>query len=284
MSTIRTGDMLSFGTLGWWNDVTSPGAPALLVASDGDGDAVTATVTGDAGATHQLYYRIAGAASWTTGNSRTGDGNIAQAGLDDDTWYEFIAISQLASLNSAPSITISVFVTSGGSLAATGSLTLAEDALANLVAHSGTFQTWIGATGTEAQRVAAALARIYIDVEDSPTRPFAVVRFDVPAEQEDAAIAGGASAQFGDSGTLGLAFEAAVDTDYTDPADQMRSFKRTVDSILNEMKALATSGGYLIVRRIRVAEGPLRVGITEAMSDSDFMQMVFSVDYGGLEA
>ena len=63
---------LGHGTL-----AAAPTEPTLTVSNDGDGDAVTATVDGYPGATNTLYYRTLDDSTWTEGESRTGDGDIA---------------------------------------------------------------------------------------------------------------------------------------------------------------------------------------------------------------
>ncbi len=100
--TIIAGTMQSIGTGGWFITTTAPGAPTLTLASSGDATA-TLTVDGDAGVTNQLYYRIAGQVAWTTGESRSGDGDIVQTGLTNGRLYEFFATSISGGLASAPS-------------------------------------------------------------------------------------------------------------------------------------------------------------------------------------
>jgi len=111
---IAIADWVAKLTGGFWEQAATgaPNEPTLAVTNDGDGDAVTATVDGDSGATNQLLYRTSGDATWTEGESRSGDGSIAQTGLDDDTLYEFIVVSQLGDYNSYPSNRVLVLVTS----------------------------------------------------------------------------------------------------------------------------------------------------------------------------
>ena len=117
--------------------------PSLSVANDGDGDAVTATVAGDAGVTNTLYYRQQGASAWTAGESRVGDGEIAQTGLADETVYQFIAIAG-DSPYSLPSDPVTILVTDGSNdEAGTISMTLLNGR--NTLAASATFQTLVGA-------------------------------------------------------------------------------------------------------------------------------------------
>ena len=256
-----------------------PSEPTLSVANDGDGAAVTATVSGTASATHVLLYRTGEDASWTEGESRVGDGDIAQSGLSAGA-YHFVVQSNNVDGYSVPSNLIALEVKDTTSLAAAGDMTNVEDDLKNLLAASSTFQTWVGATGDAATKIAFAKTRIYTDYEASPTRPFAVVRFDVPAEHSSRAVAGGSRFRFLGGGTIGLFFEALVDATISDPADQKRDFKRTIDQIVADMEELSGSGGYLIVRAFRTAEGPFRVGETEALKDTDRFQIVKACEYG----
>lgn len=64
-------------------------APVVVTATDdGDGAGFTAAVTG--AGTIQLYYKLKTASSWTVGESRSGDGDIAQA-VAATGWYECYA-------------------------------------------------------------------------------------------------------------------------------------------------------------------------------------------------
>ena len=86
---------------------TAPDAPTLSVVDAGSGT-VTATVTGTG--TIRLYYRLAGASSWTAGNSRSGTGDISQA-LTAGYLYEFSAVATVGSLVSPWSAIAAAFVT-----------------------------------------------------------------------------------------------------------------------------------------------------------------------------
>ncbi len=58
---VTVGDMQSIGVAGWWiTSGSTPSAPTLAVVNVGDGDSVTATITGDAGVTNLLLYRKPG--------------------------------------------------------------------------------------------------------------------------------------------------------------------------------------------------------------------------------
>jgi len=101
---------------GWYNPTTDnngvrspyavlpdrPSTPSITsVTDDGNEDSVTVAVTGSG--TIQLYYRLVGATSWTTGQSRSGSGDITQTGLTAGSWYEFYATDTVDGFMSDPS-------------------------------------------------------------------------------------------------------------------------------------------------------------------------------------
>ena len=110
---VAKGNYQSVFTHGYWITDTgsAPAEPTLAVTNDGDGDAVTCVVTGDDTATHTIYYRKVGAASWTEGEGDTGDCSIAQAGLDDETFYWFICVASDGGYYSIPSAPVLLLVT-----------------------------------------------------------------------------------------------------------------------------------------------------------------------------
>ena len=96
-------------SLGQRSVATTPTEPTLIsVISQGDGDSVIATMTGDTGVTNLLYYRTLGDTAWTVGESRSGDGTITQTGLTGNTSYDFIVVSQSGGCLSLPSRLITV--------------------------------------------------------------------------------------------------------------------------------------------------------------------------------
>lgn len=159
-------------------------------------------------------------------------------------------------------------------IAGTGAMGKAMDNLRALVAASTTFRTWVGAAD-----VAAALNRIYAVAVDTPTRPFALVTYAVPADAQMTAVAGGARHHFLDSGSLMLLFEQAV-TAGTSHADAEVGFFNTVDAIISEMTALAASGTYFAPNSFVVEHGPVRSHPDEDESAGDYYQMAFRVSYG----
>jgi hypothetical protein len=91
--------------------ISTIAAPVLVSATDNaDQDSVDVVVTGIAGATIRLFYRVLGATSWTTGNTRTGSGTITQTGLSASTWYEMYVDQFIGNTFSPLSAIVTVFV------------------------------------------------------------------------------------------------------------------------------------------------------------------------------
>lgn len=88
----------------------APGEPTLSIVLAGSG-AITATVDGDASITNTLYYRQSGDTSWTEGNNRNGDGDISATGLDADTNYTFVVVSDDSGFYSVPSAALTMLIT-----------------------------------------------------------------------------------------------------------------------------------------------------------------------------
>lgn len=112
---VAKGDYQSVMTQGWWITTggSAPSVPTLAVTNDGDGDAITCVVAGDDTATHTIYYRKLTDATWTEGENDTGDASIAQAGLDNGTFYWIICGASDGGYNSLPSVPVMIYVTDG---------------------------------------------------------------------------------------------------------------------------------------------------------------------------
>ncbi len=85
--------------------------PAISSITDNNDGSITVAVTGSD--TIQLYYRALGASSWTTGESRSGDGDITQTGLTLNRWYELYCVSIGDYHSSAPTAIEKLFVDNG---------------------------------------------------------------------------------------------------------------------------------------------------------------------------
>lgn len=279
--TLLKGDMQAVGTFGLWttdeSGASAPGRPSISVSSDGDGDAVTVTVSGDAGATHTLYYREHNAASWTEGNNRSGDGDIAQAGLDDHTWYEFQVVSDDTGVYSLPSLSYLVLVTSGAG-DAVGVLAAPLETLRRMVAASATFQSWTSSANATEAKTHVHLVAI---TDASAARPFAIVRYAEDADHREDASAWGATQLFIDQGSIELGFEADVaDGDADSHEDAELAFVNDIGQIMEDVNDIAGTDDYLILRGWEVVRGPARAHPSEEHSEGDYYQILLTVEYG----
>ena len=272
---------------------TPPIEADLAVVNDGDGDAVTATVSnGEAGVTYTLLYRVSADADWTEGETREGDGDIAQAGLDNATWYEMVVVGTLGGLKGNPSNPVGVYVTDGAA-AATGDIALTMENLRTLLAQSTTFQAWVGATGLEAERIAAAKARAHLGgysigrESEYPTdaqkkaawqaaRPFAIIN-----PTEDLRHTSRASGKYDFAGSLYLYFEADVaDEDDTDFEGPLVEIGNTLDAIRREMLTLAGTNGYLRIRDLALIVPPERAERKLRTVQGDHQAAAYRVEIG----
>lgn len=124
---------VSFGYQAGSGGGEAPAAPTLSVVDAGAGN-VTATVTGTG--TIRLYYRLAGASSWTMGSSRSGAGTISQS-LAAGYLYEFSAAATVDGLSSPWAAIVTVFVTD----AELGFLTRIENWAVGILESMAVFKT-----------------------------------------------------------------------------------------------------------------------------------------------
>lgn len=137
-------------------------------------------------------------------------------------------------------------------VAATGNIGKAAEALQNLLANTTIFKT-----ETESATAAAAKAHIYIG-EYTPasafTRPFAVILQN--GIQSEMITAQG----FQNSGTMALYLEREIPTDYQDDATEAEmDFINYVDAVMLQCQALSATAGYLLTRSWQIAEGATRI-------------------------
>lgn len=140
-----------------------------------------------------------------------------------------------------------------------------------MVADSAAFRTWVGAANQ-----AEALARVYINRETSPTRPFAVVAWATNWGRE--ATSGGARNYFEQVGDLMLMLEDDIAAGL-DEADAYYTFTNTIGAILAEIEALAGTAGYLNIMSITVENGPARPDSDEEQTTSDFYQVLYRIGF-----
>jgi len=92
-----------------------PATPSFALTA-GTISAVVA-ITGDSGATHTVLYKTEGDSAWTTGGTRSGDGNVTVSSLANGVRYIFTVYSQIDSgpvSNYAAAQVLLLAATSGG--------------------------------------------------------------------------------------------------------------------------------------------------------------------------
>ncbi len=242
---MRLGLGRGFGPVTSGTGGEAPEAPTLAVVDAGSGT-VTATVTG--AGTIRLYYRLAGAAAWTAGSSRSGSGNISQSGLTAGKTYELIAIATADGLSSAPSNLERLYLVTTVS---TGFTSLAAEACRNLLAHSTTFQASVGAATAE-----AAAARIYIGAYEPDEGADWVWPFVVISN----AGSGGISRNL-QNGEFKISFEMEI-SEANRPAAQQAAaqleFENWVSAILSESMETSQLAGFQVVQEFAIIAGPWR--------------------------
>lgn len=95
--------------------VTGPTAPTISAVSDGDGDGVTVTIAGVVGVSYQVFAQSQGSGEEmeAAGTPRTGSGDVSLIGLEDNTWYAFLALGESEDSYGEPSNVVRVYVSSG---------------------------------------------------------------------------------------------------------------------------------------------------------------------------
>lgn len=119
----------------------APATPQITVAVSGT--TATVSITGAAGAVHQLYYRKEAETDWTAGATRTGDGDLSASGLDASTGYWFMVVSTVGGEDSLPSA--SLF----GRTDASSRRVFEIISVGNLDERSGEVEVMVAETGRE---------------------------------------------------------------------------------------------------------------------------------------
>jgi len=251
MIAMATGSVLR--TLGH-TPISAPAAPTLSVTNDGDGDAVTAVVTGAAGASHQLHYATGGGAL-TPGNIRIGNGSITQDNLDANTSYTFVCVSTVADQLSLPSAPSSVYVSADTSPpTATGERGLFLSGVADIMAASDSFQTWVDAANADE----AALSIYYGRVKQDVSRPFACIDSGPTTMRTEA---GGPGAVYRNQPVARIAFESDVPTAYAAvESNAYIDLLNTIDAIIADMFDLSGAARAGQTSHIAIANLTQRTG------------------------
>ena len=169
----------------------------------------------------------------------------------------------------------------------TKSMGLAQHYLANMIADSPSFRTWVGAADQ-----AEALARIYHDALPpvltdlaslQALRPFALVWTDPQKGFNRSTVGEGATRSYNSDGVIAVYFEDNVDTlIQDDPTEIGVRLKNNVESVQSDLDGFNGVAGYLAYNEIRKIEGPSRAEEDERPTQGDFMFLVWQVIWEGL--
>lgn len=142
----------------------------------------------------------------------------------------------------------------------------AKNSLYEMLARSGTFQTAIGATGTAAEKINAAKAKIFLSayIAQEIQRPFAAIFKDTNDKSD--AIGGGESQTFITGGSLEVRFEKEVPAEFVDQTtneiisgqegEAEINFELFYGGSLADINSMAGEEGYLFIRSWDTIEGP----------------------------
>ena len=145
------------------------------------------------------------------------------------------------------------------------------DKLADLIAGTTTFQTWVGHTGS------AASAKAHIYFYDLPsgslTLPFALL--DIGPDYRTFAIAGGAGQVYNMDSELIMHLEGAAGTG-TDSA-KLVAFMETIGALIAELKDDAGVSTALQVKEFQKTLGPLLSDPKDTGTESIMIQFLVKI-------
>lgn len=237
----------------------------------------TATVSGlTPPKTWTLYYRHTAEAAWHT-TTGVDNSQVTVGGCEEGATYlavaqvtdEVLALSELASVRLAVD-----------AAAPTGPLALPVYHLQSLVAAAAAFQTWVSAADASAARERVYRTEVPADDVEYPC----ALVWQGPAWNAGL-VGGGTHNALGFGGNLGLRFWGAVDPALTGEENE-QALTSAVGLIIEDMEALAASGGYLHVTRIAKVDGPWVEPADEGEDQGEgetprlLQGIEFSVDWG----
>ncbi len=245
----------SFGPVEAGQEAPAPPTLSLSVS----GTTVTATITGDAGATHYLKYRTTNQA-WQDGGSRLGDGDIAVADLTSGQLYIFIVYSQIDSGSySTPSRAEIAYPAATGEVAPTGEIGTAMVALRTMISESETFQNAVGVEVAANALPFIHLAEYTLEDEDVENfdRPFCLIcRSGSDNSEKDSLDT------FHPSVAFSIRFEQELTEAYKETAEADNAeiyFTNFVDGVSADCHDLSALPGYLMIRNWETVDGPYRI-------------------------
>jgi len=276
--------------------VAAPGKPTLSLANDLTGTSFTATVAGLTGSDYRaLRYRAVDGTTWTDFpalvDQQLGNGTIQVTGLAAGGY-----VVEAYGRNSAgygPGSARAFVEVASSANAATGGVNVVIEAVRDMLAATDAWQTWTGAEQAEAR------THTYNGAVDGPStgdraaalrakRPLAVVYVEGDfAYQRTAA---GTTDTYAASGVVHVGIDADFPDGYGD-ATAMEAgevwFNRTLSGVIEDLRALAGTPGYLTLREVAIESGPVAIeegsyiptGETDPVLDV-FMRVVLRLSFG----
>jgi hypothetical protein len=173
--------------------------------------------------------------------------------------------------------------------AAAGSISKAIENLRTTLADCSTFRNGVGAGDAP-----TALEHVFYEALPPPAegseysaaelvgyRPYALVSMEVENGFQAAADAHGSHFEFDESGVLSVWFEDNVEPSIAEQHGEIsRRFLNVVGSIVDELQALAGTGGYLAAQAIEVVMGPGRGALDERSAQGDYVALRLRIAWG----
>lgn len=154
----------------------------------------------------------------------------------------------------------------------TGPLAEPLATLRAMIAATTSFQSWIGATGTDAERLAAALERVHLLVSpaDAP-RPFAMIDFGDSWARERDRVQSARTFQLLPGSSLLVWFQADAVAGLDEP-DATIDFCNSLGAVWESIERDAAAIGKSAVNLISFAVPPVRVEEEKRSTAGDYFE------------
>lgn len=161
-------------------------------------------------------------------------------------------------------------------LSYTGGMTSPVDAMRTLIANSSTFQDWVDADdATEAK----AFIFLFEMLESAIVFPSVIISMDKWKSNGYASSSTGTL--FINSGSLIVQFQGLAPESYVASSENgIVWWLNQMESILDDMRSLSATGGYLDIKNIESTFGPARFDETRRHQGGDVIQQIFNITWG----
>jgi hypothetical protein len=153
-------------------------------------------------------------------------------------------------------------------VAPTGQRGKAKKNLKDLLAESTTFQTAIGATGTDPEKIAAAKLRIHITAYEPAdynfVKPYGLICSTGNDKNDSVGVK-----DYEPNGDLELRLIKDIPAEYkSDPASAETDFENFFEGVMADAEALSGQPGYFVINNWHIIEGPGQYEIEEGVFES----------------